>query len=129
MIEVNNLSGESIVLNVDGLSYVLPDGKTDLQVVDGAAFTVTFNDGGTGGGTGTGDGTGDGTGTGDPPPSGGTTFTEYGDLTIWDDSWSFQSTEAPSFYFMEGFVLGVLVFGTAYIIRIVKNIARQSPEV
>lgn len=113
MIKVNNLSGESVAIDVDGTSYVLPNGKAELSVTEGATFTITLNGGG-----------------GPPPPPGpGSTFTEYGNLEIWDDAWEFTPGESPLFYFMEGLVLGILVFGTAYIIRIVKNVARQSPDV
>lgn len=115
MVKIHNLSGSPLGLDTNGQSYVLPNGSTDLSVPDGSAYTLTFNNTGAGGGP--------------PPPPSTNNFTQYGTLTVWNDSWQFEPAEAPSFYFMEGMVLGVVVFGGAYIMRIVKNVARQSPEV
>ena len=116
MVTIHNLSGSALGLDVNGQSYILPDGISKLSVPDGSEFTVTFNNGG---------------GSGPPPPpgGGGNTFTEYGTLSVWEDSFQYTPAESPLFFFMEGMILGVLVFGTAYILRIIKNVARQNPEV
>lgn len=113
MITIHNLSGSPLGLGVNGQSYVLPDGTSELSVPDGSAYTVTFNNAG-----------------GSPPPPPSTnTFTEYGTLSVWEDSYQFTPQEGPLFFFLEGMVLGVFVFGTALVFSIVKNLARQSPEV
>ncbi len=112
MVIVRNFSGDYVGLTVDGTTYQIPAGKTELAVSTGDDFTIDFS--GAGGG-------------GPPPPPSGNQFTEYGTLEIFDSSFEFTSTESPAYYFAEGMGLGVLVFGTALIIRLVRSVARQSP--
>ncbi|HHZ94124.1 MAG TPA: hypothetical protein EYN67_00885, partial [Flavobacteriales bacterium] len=101
MVTVRNFSGGYVGLTVDGTTYQIPVGKTELDVSTGDGFTVDFSGGGGG----------------PPPPPNGNQFTEYGTLEIFDASFEFTSTESPAYYFAEGMGLGIVVFGTALIIR------------
>lgn len=113
MVKVTNLSGGAVGLDIDGFSYTIPQGAISLDVNDGATFSVVFS--GTNGGMNF------------PGGGGNDIFTEFGALTIWADSYEFESSDPPVFYFMEGVALGILVFGTGWIYRILKNVARSGP--
>lgn len=110
MITVDNFSGAVVPLTVDGVVYLMPLGRSKLEVNSGANYEVTF--GGSGG---------------PPPPPGTNSFTSFGSLKIWEDSYEFQPGESSVFYLFEGFVLGIVIFGGGFIIRIVRNALREAP--
>jgi len=113
MITVKNFSGGDITLVQFDRSYTIPEGLHKINLDTLESVSVVF----------------DSSGGAPPPPPSGQWFTAYGDLVVWQDGWEFTEGQAPSWFFLEGFVLGILVFGTGYIFRILRGVAKQSPDI
>lgn len=106
MVTIKNFSGLQIMLDIDGTYYYFPVGTSELKVADGVM--VEYTD--------------------DYSTMYSEILTEWGTVEVSDGYFSFEESQSPTEYFMVGVGLALSIFATLFILKIVKNVGRETPD-